>query len=537
MQLPMIMEGWADLWLDDRELRNMLLAATVAKGLNSMRIFSGVLLLLLLPVAGSAAAEVRLPHVISDHTVLQREAPIHIWGWAEPEEKVTVRFHAQTRSTEADAQGEWSLWLMPESAGGPYTLTAQGGSGGASSTVTVSDVLVGDVWVASGQSNMEMPLKGFPGSAVLKNSAEEIAHATLPQVRLLRIERKSSDIPVEDIASTWTLCTPKTAADFSAVAYFFGREINQQEHVPIGLIDTTWGGTPVASWISLNGISADASLMPIFAARARFADEQGSLSRVVAAEKRADAAAAAAGRPAPKHPWHPDQASWLPAALFNGMIAPITPYSIKGAIWYQGESDSAPTMAPIYAKSFSTMIGDWRSHWQQGNFPFLFVQISSYKSDGEWWGMVRDQQRRTLGVNNTAMAVSLDVGTPDNVHPPDKQTVGARLALAARGLVYGEKIDYSGPLFRQATRDGAGMHVWFDHAAGLSSKGGALIGFEIAGADKQFVPATAVIHGASVLVTSDAVKDPKYVRYAWQNVTTANLYNGAGLPASTFTSE
>jgi sialate O-acetylesterase len=219
------------------------------------------------------------------------------------------------------------------------------------------------------------------------------------------------------------------------------------------------------------------------------------------------------------------------------MIAPLTPYSIKGAIWYQGESDSDPAAAPIYGRSFSAMIGDWRSHWQQGDFPFLFVQISSYRSDGDLWGVVRDQQRRTLAVKNTAMAVSLDVGTPDNVHPPDKQTVGGRLALAARGLVYGEPVEGSGPLFRQATGERSGMHVWFDHDAGLTAKGGPLTGFEIAGPDRQFVPATAAIQGSSILVTNDAVKNPRYVRYAWQNVTDANLYNGAGLPASTFTSE
>lgn len=499
--------------------------------------FIGAGVLFLLPLASSAAAEIRLPHLFSDHTLLQREAPIHIWGWSQPEEEITVRFHAQTRSAEANAEGEWSLWLMPEQAGGPYTLTAQGSSGGADSAVTLSDILVGDVWVASGQSNMEFPLKGFGGNTVLKNGAQEIAEATVPQVRLLRIEHKSSDIPVEDVDGTWTLCTPETAANFSAVAYFFGREISQKEHVPIGLIDATWGGTPVASWISLDGIGADASLMPLIATRARFADEQSRAARVKAAEKREDAAALAAHQPLPEHPWHPDETSWVPAALFNGMISPMTPYSIKGVIWYQGESDSAPATAPIYAKSFSTMIGDWRGHWHEGNFPFLFVQISSFNSPGEHWGTLRDQQRRTLAVSNTAMAVSLDVGTADNVHPPDKQTVGGRLALAARGLVYGEAVDYSGPLFHQATRDGSGMRVWFDHAVGLQSKGGALAGFEIAGADKQFVPAAGVIHGSSVEVTSSAVKNPEYVRYGWENVTTANLYNGAGLPASTFTSE
>jgi sialate O-acetylesterase len=505
--------------------------------LNQKLKLVGALVLFLLPIAGSASAEIRLPHLFSDHTVLQREAPIPVWGWSEPSEKITVHFHAQTRSTKANAEGEWSLWLMPEQAGGPYTLTTQGSAEGTASPVTISDVLVGDVWVASGQSNMEFPLKGFGGNTVLKNGKEEIANATVPTVRLLRIEHKSSDIPVEDVDGKWTLCTPETAASFSAVAYFFGREISQKEHVPIGLIDVTWGGTPVASWISLDGIGADASLMPLFATRALFAYEQSRAARVQAAEKREDAAALAAHQPLPKHPWHPDEKSWLPAALFNGMIAPMTPYSIKGVIWYQGETDSAPETAPIYERSFSTMIGDWRNHWKEGNFPFLFVQISSYQSPGEDWGMVRDQQRRTLAVSNTAMAVSLDVGTPDNVHPPDKQTVGARLAVAARGMVYGEAVDYSGPMFRQATQDGAGMRVWFNHAHGLAAKGGELAGFEIAGADKQFVPATAVIYGSSVEVKSAAVKNPEYVRYAWQNVTNANLYNSAGLPASTFTSE
>ncbi|HZY61624.1 MAG TPA: sialate O-acetylesterase, partial [Edaphobacter sp.] len=284
-----------------------------------MRKLSGVLLLLFLPVARSAVAEIRLPHILSDHTVLQREAPIHIWGWSDPEEKITVRFHNQTRSAEANAEGEWNLWLMPEQAGGPYTLAVNGSSSGAASTITLSDVLVGDVWLASGQSNMEMPMKGFSGGTEVKNGAQEIAHATLPQVRLLRIERKSSDIPVEDVEGTWTLCTPETAANFSAVAYFFGRAINQKERVPVGLIDATWGGTPVASWISLDGIAADASLMPVFAARAQFANEQSRLPRVEAAEKRQDAAAVAAHRPLPQHPWRPDEKSWLPAALYNGM--------------------------------------------------------------------------------------------------------------------------------------------------------------------------------------------------------------------------
>ncbi|HWZ51037.1 MAG TPA: sialate O-acetylesterase [Granulicella sp.] len=500
-----------------------------------------------LAIAAPLAAEVRLPHGFGDHAVLQRDAPIHIWGWSDPREHITVQFHAQTRQTAANEYGEWSLWLAPESAGGPYTMSVKGeGSGEASGApVSFSDLLVGDVWFASGQSNMEFPLRGFPGNAVLKDGDKETANATLPQVRLLRIDHKASNSPLDDVGGAWTTCTPQTAAEFSAVAYFFGREIQQKEHVPIGLIDSTWGGTPIEAWTSLDALSADSSLMPVFASWAHFADQQARLPLVIAEEKREDAAAAQAQQPKPAHPWRPAPESWQPAALFNGMIAPLTPYSIKGVIWYQGETNSAPERAPLYEKLFAAMIAGWRSSWQQGQFPFLFAQISSFNSPGESWGLLRDQQRRTLSVAGTAMAVTLDVGDPGNVHPSDKQTVGARLALAALATVYGKQLEFSGPLFRQAVRENGGMRVYFDHAAGLRAHGDSLIGFELAGPDRKFYPAKAVIGAASgissgngsVVVTSERVSDPVYVRYAWPGATTANLYNSADLPASTFTSE
>jgi sialate O-acetylesterase len=492
----------------------------------------GMMALAMCGVVHTVSAEVRLPQMLSDHAVLQREAPIHIWGWAQPGEKLSVHFHDQTVSTTATDLGEWGLWLMPEHAGGPYVLTVDG-----SSKVTVDDLLVGDVWFASGQSNMEMPLKGFPGSAVVKDAQEEIAHANLPQVRLLHVAIKSSDVPLNDVTGTWTRCNPETAAEFSAVAYFFGREIQQREHIPVGLIDATWGGTPVDSWISLGGLAADSSLMPVFASRARFAQEQVMRTQIIDREKREDAAALAAHQPAPKHSWHPNEVSWTPAGLYNGMVAPETPYTIKGVIWYQGETDSSPERSPMYSRLFPALIADWRKQWREGNFPFLFVQISSFDSVGEIWGTVRDAQRRTLSVAGTAMAVSLDVGDAGNVHPPDKQTVGARLALAARATVYGEKIEYSGPLYRQTTVEGPALRVWFDHAAGLKSKGANLEAFEVAGRDGNFVPATAKIEGESVVVSSPSVAAPRFVRYAWGNATPANLYNQAGLPASTFTSE
>jgi sialate O-acetylesterase len=486
--------------------------------------------------ASLAVAEVKLPKVFTDHAVLQREVPIHIWGWAAAGEQVAVSLHAQRQSATADELGKWSVYLAPEHAGGPYTLTIQ-----ATNTVTVSDILIGDVWFASGQSNMEMPLKGFPGSAVLKNGEQEIASANQPQLRLLRVHQRPSDHPLPDLQDAdevWTTCTPETAADFSAVAYFFGREIQQREKVPIGLIDDTWGGTPAEAWVSLDALSADASLMPVFQEWSRMANRTSDVPALRAREKREDDAAKQAGAPMPTHPWHPNPASWEPANLYNGMVAPFIDFPIKGVIWYQGESNSVKDRAPIYARVFATLISDWRSKWSQGDFPFLFVQISSFKStDLEDWGIIRDAQRRTLGLANTGMAVSLDVGDPGNVHPPDKQTVGHRLALAARDIAYGEHIEDSGPLFRQANAEGAAIRVWFDHSEGLTAKGGSLAGFEVAGEDLRFVPATARIDGETVVATASAVKAPKYVRYAWANAPVANLFNAADLPASTFSSQ
>jgi sialate O-acetylesterase len=497
-----------------------------------VRRISTLALLALCGATCIASAEIRLPGMLSDHAVLQRNAPIHIWGWADPDEKLTVHFHDQTVSTAATKFGEWSLWLMPEQAGGPYVLTVDG-----SSKITVSDLLVGDVWFASGQSNMEIPLKGFPSSAVIKNAKEEIAHANLSQVRLLHFGQKSSDVPLNDVTANWTECTPDTATSFSAVAYFFGREIQQREHVPVGLIDATWGGTPIDSWISLNTLGSDPSLMPVFVNRAQFTKNQSRLNQIIASEKAEDAAALSAHQPLPKHHWHPEEDSWLPAGLYNGMIAPATAYTIKGVIWYQGETDSAPERASLYQRLFPALIADWRTQWNQGNFPFLFVQISSFDSPEESWGEIRNAQRRTLSVAGTAMAVSLDVGLVNNVHPPDKQTVSARLALAARATVYGENVEFSGPLYRQTTTDGSALRVWFDHAEGLKSNGPKVESFEIAGEDHHFVPATAKIEGETVVVSNPTVSSPRYIRYGWDNFTSANLYNQDDLPAPTFTSE
>ena len=498
----------------------------------SLRIPALALLLACYPPI--ARCEVKLPAILSNHMVLQREKPLHLWGWAAPGEKVTVALHDTTRDVASDALGGWSVYLPPEAAGGPYQLTVTG-----TNKIVLDDVLVGDVWFASGQSNMEMPMRGFGGATPLKNSAEEIAHATQPQIRLLRIPQKAADFPLRTAEASWTVCTPETVANFSAVAYFFGRELVAREHVPIGLIDSVWGGTVAEVWMSLQAISSDTSLMPLFATRAQTMLAQGDMTAIRAKERREDAAARAAGQPAPKHPWHPDPASWAPAALFNGMVAPVTPYTIKGVIWYQGESNSRLAFAPMYARIFPALIADWRAQWRQGNFPFLYVQISNFTSDaGENWAIIREAQRRALSVANTAMVVTADIGEPNNVHPADKQTVGARLALAARSLVYGENVEYSGPLFRQTTPESGSLRIWFDHAGkGLSAKGGALQSFEIAGEDGHYVSATARVEGQTVVVSNPNVAEPKYVRYAWANAPVVNLYNSDGLPASPFTSE
>jgi len=268
-------------------------------------------------------------------------------------------------------------------------------------------------------------------------------------------------------------------------------------------------------------------------------DKQADVPAQIAKEHREDEAAVKAGLPKLDHEWNPNPASWGPAALFNGMVAPATPLGIKGVIWYQGESNSRLTFAPMYARLFPALITDWRAQWHQGNFPFVFVQISAFNSNPtESWPTIREAQFRTLSLTNTAMAVTIDIGNPTNVHPANKQAVGARLALAARALAYGEHVEYAGPLFRQAAPDEQGMRIWFDHAAdGLMSKEGPLTGFEIAGPDRHFVKAAARIDGSTVVATSPQVPAPAYVRYGWENAPVVNLVNSTGLPASPFTSE
>jgi sialate O-acetylesterase len=483
----------------------------------------------LLALSGGAAdAAVSLPAVLGEHMVVQREVPLHLWGQADPGEAVTASFRGETRSTAADALGRWSLYLPPTAAGGPFALTVS-----ASNTIRLEDVWVGDVWLAAGQSNMEFPLDAAEGGPA------EIAQADHPQIRFLRATRVTSRYPLTDVATGgWTVSTPATAGKFSAVAWFFVREIRAHHPVPIGVIDASWGGAPLSAFTPLTTIAQDPSLEPAILHWSRMADAHATTLLEVEKEKRDIEAAEARGEAPPAPLWRPGLEAWSPAGIYNAMISPLTPHAIRGAIWYQGESDASPEREPVYARLFEATIQSWRQAWGIGDFPFLFVQLANWiAGPGNAWPELREAQRQTLSVTNTGMAVTVDVGNPNDIHPRDKETVGARLALAARALAYGEDVVYSGPLFRQATPEGGAVRVYFDHAEGLTTRdAGPVAGFEVAGPDGRYVAAQARIEGPTVVAWATDVEAPRFVRYGWADNPTISLYNAAGLPASPFRS-
>jgi sialate O-acetylesterase len=386
--------------------------------------------------------------------------------------------------------------------------------------------------MASGQSNMEFALRNA------STAATDLPQASNPRIRLMIVDKVYADYPRTDLIGTaWTASTPESAKEFSAVAWYFAREIEQREHVPVGVIDSTWGGTIAEAWISLTALGEDAALAPVFAARGHMTDAEAATLLEGKVRDRLTAEAKAQGKPEPQFPWHPPLNMWGPSQVYNAMIAPLTPFPIRGVIWYQGESNSRGERAVTYQRLFRTLIEDWRRQWQIGDFPFLFVQLANFTSvPEEDWATIREAQRHTLELRNTGMAVTIDIGNPNNVHPTDKLTVGARLALAARAIVYGEQLEYSGPMYRQTTPEGSTVRVWFDHADGLEAKGGALMGFEVAGEDGKFFPAEATLNGNTVVLRSSSVPSPIAARYGWANSPECHLYNSAGLPASPFTS-
>jgi sialate O-acetylesterase len=352
---------------------------------------------------------------------------MHFWGAAAAGEGVTVTLAGHSGSAVADELGRWHVYLPPMAAGGPYEVTFQG-----SNKIVLHDVMVGDVWVASGQSNMEFPMRQ------LQDAEREITAADHPNIRLLKIDHGHSEFPMSEAsANPWAHCSADSVRDFSAVAYYFAREISEKERVAVGVIESSWGGTVAEAWTSLDGLSSDPGLMPIFAVRARMMDvhEETAARQKLEAEKAE--AAKARGLPPPEVKWHPEPEMWKPAALYNAMISPLTPFAIRGVIWYQGESNSILDRDPyVYGRQFRALIEDWRKHWGEGNFPFLYVQIANFKStEAEDWAVIRQAQLETLALRNTGMAVTIDIGNPEDVHPLDKLDVGHRLALIARANI------------------------------------------------------------------------------------------------------
>ena len=497
---------------------------------------------LCLCLAAPATANVKLPGVFGDHMVLQRDQAVPVWGWGESGEKVTVTFGQQTQTATTGGNGRWSVKLDPVKAGGPYVLTVAG-----KNTLHFSDVLVGEVWLCSGQSNMEMQVNG-----VLNPHAESVT-ADYPKLRMITVKRNSADAPQQTSTGEWVVCSPKTVTGFSATAYFFGRELHKRLDVPVGLVHSSWGGTQIQAWTSMQAQQAVPGLASVIDApknaamhfNAAAAKEQ--FEKAKAAWDKEAAAAKTQGKPftkpQPRMATDPMTAPGNPARLYNGMIAPLVPYAIRGAIWYQGESNAG--VAKLYGLQLRTMIANWRQDWHQGDFPFLYVQLPNYMaaqkqpSETGGWPIVREEMLKTLSLPNTGMAVTIDVGETGNIHPKNKEAVGYRLAQWALAKTYDKKkVVACGPLYTSIDKQDGKVVVHFDCAkGGLVAKGGKLKGFAVAGDDKKFVWADAKIDGETVVVSSAEVKQPTAVRYAWANNPECNLTNKAGLPASPFRSD
>ncbi|MCE9606566.1 MAG: sialate O-acetylesterase [Planctomycetia bacterium] len=523
--------------------------------LTRLHYFSFALLIL---TATTSRAEVRTHALISDGMVLQRDQPARLWGTAAVGEKVTVEFRDKTATTVAGSDGKWRIELDAQAGGGPFPLKIVG-----ENVIRFENVFVGDVWLCSGQSNMGWPVATRPGSGELLGTEN-------PRIRLFTVPQRLLDEPVSEVAGSWSECGPTTLLNFSAAAYYFGRELEQTQKVPIGLIHASYGGSGVEQWLGGSAMTEAPELAPLRAARAseKQAAAQARL-RIQPEIERYQAALAEAkknGTPVPKPP-RGMHAAPTTSQLYNGMIAPLLPYAIRGVIWYQGEADT--NKPQDYEALFSALIRGWRRDWKQGEFPFLFVQIAPFgkivvgPASSQWAALREAQLKTSHTVERTGMAVVTDWGHETDIHIKQKKPVGHRLALLARALVYGEKLVFSGPTFTALNVKGNEAVLGFEHVgAGLVAKrmiledvstdprtgpGGALHvaedasdapvqvqGFTVAGANRKFVAAHAEIRGDTVVVTSSEVAEPVAVRYGWADYPTGNLFNRDGLPASPF---
>lgn len=475
-------------------------------------------------------AAVKVPALFSDHMVLQSGKPVAVWGTADAGEKVTVTIGAQEKAVTAGQDGAWNVKLDALSASSePLTLRIN--------TLTIKDVLVGEVWLGSGQSNMAMTVKGA------KDVDASKAAASLPQVRVFTEGSGAAGTPQSGGKGSWIVCSPDTVERFSATAYFFGRSLHEELKTPVGLIISAVGGTPIESWIDASAQKAHPGLKGFFEAMAA-ADAKFDEAKVKAAyDKQLEAwtqavkTAKAARKPVPQKPRDPIETrnrKGNVGGLFNGKIAPLIPYTLRGAIWYQGEANSADDKAPYYQAQLTLLAKEWRQRWGD-DFPFAWVQLPNFTRPGTGWPLVRDEMRRALqSIPNSGMAITLDIGELKDIHPKNKQDVGHRLALWALGSVCGKKVPAtSGPLVSRVARSGDSLVVHFDHAKGLQARG-ALGEFEAAGPDGVFKAIEARIEGETVVLTGPAAAGATQVRYAWKDTTAAPLMNAAGIPASTF---
>jgi sialate O-acetylesterase len=436
-----------------------------------------------LTFSGIAHADVRLSSLISDNMMFQRDVPARVWGWADRGEKVTVRLDKLERTAAANERGEWLVEFPPLAAGGPYEMTVRGRN-----TILVKNILIGEVWVCSGQSNMEWAV------VVSRDRDKEIEAAEYPSIRLFTVSKKQTDTPERDCQGRWQPCSKQSIAYFSSVAYFFGRKLHQDLKVPVGLVVAAVGGTRIEPWTPACGVDAVAELK---------ADKKGTNGD-----------------------------------LFNGMIHPLTPLRIRGVIWYQGEGNVGDGM--IYFHRMRALVAGWRHVWGQGDFPFYYVQIaplnwggkSGYEQPALW-----EAQTAALRIPNTGMVVTNDIGNIGDAHPRNKQEVGRRLALWALAKTYGQReVVCASPIYKAMRVEGNRIRISFAGASGgLGSRNDKpLTWFQIAGADRKFVSAQARIDGETVVVWSEQIDKPVAVRFAWHQIAEHNLMNQAGLPASPF---
>jgi sialate O-acetylesterase len=523
---------------------------------TSIRHFAATLFLCAVALAPCARAEVRLASPFTTHMVLQRDMKVPVWGTADPGETVTVQFAGQKVSATADAGGNWRVELEPMKVSAESRSLIVTGSDTAQ-PIALDDVLVGEVWLASGQSNMDFSMskkvKYFAGVA---NEEQEIAAANHPLLRMFTGAACKAYTPEMTVTGAWQVCTPETAPAFSAVAYFFGRDLQQEIKMPVGIITEAYGASTAESWIDRGTMASDPQLKPMLdrfdaavesfrtyrpavVAAPRSEDVNATNETVTATNAAATGTnrVARARRRGPSGPRDPVQDQHNATVLFNGMIYPVVPFAIRGVIWYQGESIvGGKAGIALYPHVQAALISDWRALWGEGDFPFYIVQLPGQEaaSNSPW---VREAQATVLSLPDTGMAVTTDIGEAHNVHPKDKQDVGDRLSRIALAKVYGGKIEYSGPVYESMKVEGGTIRVSFTHLGGglVARGGGPLKWFEISGADRKFVPADAKIDGDTVVVSSPDVAAPVAVRYAWVNFPDGcNLFNAAGLPAAQF---